>query len=109
MFSTDRGDKVLDFKSDEEFGPVYCVASMQSSTSTYFIKSANYGVDTAEIIATILNTSRGTLTMLSGPADGLNSNSEPNNIVPKRVDVKGSKGTFKVKLPAWSVAVLPVK
>jgi hypothetical protein len=91
MFSTNRGDKILDFKSDEEFGLVYCVASMQPSTSIYFVKLANYGADTAGIIVTIPKTSKGTLTMLSGPADGFNSDSEPSNIVPKRTDVKGSK------------------
>jgi alpha-N-arabinofuranosidase len=82
---------------------------MQPSTSIYFLKLVNYGADTAEMIVTILKMSKGTLIIVSGPADGFNSDSEPSSIVPRRTDVKGSKWTFKVKLLAWSVATLAVK
>ncbi|OCL11008.1 glycoside hydrolase family 51 protein [Glonium stellatum] len=109
MFSANRGDTILNFTSNEEFGPLYWVVSKHSPTSTYFLKLANYGADTVGVYLTIPGTSEGTLTVLSGPADEFNSDSNPNNIVPKLTDIKGSEGTFEVNLPPWSVAVLAMK
>ncbi|KAL2008439.1 hypothetical protein VTN00DRAFT_6633 [Thermoascus crustaceus] len=103
IFSNNRGDTILPVKSDSDFGPVYWVASVRDTT--HFIKLANYGSSSQTVDITIDGTTTGTVTILSGAENESNYPYEA-NVVPVESTVSASKGTFTLKLPAWSVAVL---
>lgn len=83
--------------------PVYWVASVRDTT--YFVKLANYGSSLQTVDITIDGTTTGTLTVLSGAENESNYPYEA-NVVPVESTLNAPKGTFSLKLPAWSVAVL---
>lgn len=104
MFSVNRGDTIKEVTSDSSFGPVYWVAS--SAGNSYFVKMANYGPDNQDLTISIPGMNAGKLTIVGNDnPDAYNSDSQT-PITPSQSDVTAENGTFTLKLPAWSVAVL---
>lgn len=110
MFSANRGDTILPVTSDSGFGPVYWVASSKSS-STYFVKLANYGESTENITVkfpSLGDASSATLTLLSG-AETVSNFPGAVSITPQTSNITGSgTGGYSFDIPAWGVAVLAI-
>jgi alpha-N-arabinofuranosidase len=105
MFSTNRGTYVHPVKSTAGFGPVYWVAT--SNSSSYHLKLANFGDERQTVIVRFPAAGRGTLEMLSGPRDASNT---PYNVtvVPSLTEFVVSSDVYTVYLEPWGVAVLVV-
>ncbi|KAL3485735.1 alpha-N-arabinofuranosidase A [Aspergillus germanicus] len=103
MFSTNRGTYVHPVLSTTGFGPVYWVAT--SNSSSYHLKLANFGDERQTVIVRFPAAGRGTLEMLSGPRDASNM---PYNVtvVPSMTQFMVVSDVYTVYMEPWGVAVL---
>ncbi|KAL4911845.1 glycoside hydrolase superfamily [Aspergillus aurantiobrunneus] len=105
MFATNRGTTVHPVDSTAGFGPVYWVAT--SNSTNYQVKLANYGTENQTVNVRVPGDGPGKLESLSGPQ---NASNQLHNvtITPVVNEVNSSGDGYTVHLDPWGVAVLVV-
>ncbi|KAL4782896.1 glycoside hydrolase superfamily [Aspergillus varians] len=108
MFSTNGGTTVHPVNSTADFGPVYWVAT--SNSTHYQVKLANYGAKNQTVNVRLPGTAGpgpGKLEMLSGPQNASNLPHDV-SVTPVVSTIRASGGRYTVLMPPWGVAVLVV-
>lgn len=105
MFATHHGDTPIGCSTSNS---LFICESKDSSTNTYYIKFANYNpFNVSSDAAKVGQADWGTLTTLAARNEyDCNTDTEPQKVVPetRRINVD-ENGSFKIDMPAWSVAV----
>ncbi|KAH6900844.1 arabinofuranosidase [Coprinopsis sp. MPI-PUGE-AT-0042] len=111
FFSLYRGDEYLPSTLPERKGKLHWTVVRNTSTRQVIIKAINVGAIANAItfelpFNTVANT--GTAEVLSGNETDSNTPSNPNKIVPKKINIPTGKA-FDYTAPAYSVSVLVVE
>ncbi|KAH6900847.1 alpha-L-arabinofuranosidase A [Coprinopsis sp. MPI-PUGE-AT-0042] len=111
FFSLYRGDEYLPSTLPERKGTLYWTVVRKTSARQVIIKAINVGASDSKFtfelpFKTVAKT--GTAEVLSGNEKDSNTPSNPNKIVPKKVNIATGK-TFDYTAPAYSVSILIVE